>query len=246
VTTVAVNLATRLRQLTGTDVALVDLDLQRGDVAAFLNLTPMQSIAAIAGARGEVDDIFLHSTLTRHSSGIFVMPAPPNIEEADAVSHDDVKLALRLMRGQFRYIVIDTPRTITAASLAALEDADRLLVLTDLSVPGVRAARRTCELLKRLGTTSERVELVVSEVMPGPIELKEATRTIGKQPLLVLPRDEDAASSAMNSGVPLNGTRQAGLSFALGELASKVAGVTPGAKPQRGMFRRIFTRETRT
>src|SRR6185295_2796348 len=138
-----------------------------------LNLTPMQSIAAIAGARGDVDDIFLHGTLTRHTSGVFVLPTPINIEEADAVSHDDVKLALRLMRGQFRYIVVDTPRTITGASLAALEDADRILVLTDLSVPGVRGARRMVELLKRLGTPVERVEVVVSEAVRGPVELKE-------------------------------------------------------------------------
>jgi len=55
-TTVAVNLAVRIAALTGLQVGLVDLDLQRGDVATFLNLTPSQSLAAIAAASGEVDE----------------------------------------------------------------------------------------------------------------------------------------------------------------------------------------------
>src|SRR5919198_289405 len=63
-TTLAVNLAFSLTHLARGDVALVDLDLQRGDVAAFLNLTPLNSIATIAEAKGTVDEIFLAGTLT--------------------------------------------------------------------------------------------------------------------------------------------------------------------------------------
>jgi pilus assembly protein CpaE len=81
-TTLAVNLAVQLAAVTKARVALADLDLQRGDVAAFLNVTPQQSLAAIAGASGEVDDLFLHHTLTRHPSGVAVLPAPTRIIEA--------------------------------------------------------------------------------------------------------------------------------------------------------------------
>src|SRR5439155_1178479 len=124
------------------ETALVDLDLQRGDVAAFLNLTPVNSLAALASAAGTVDEIFLAGTLTRHPSGLFLLPAPSEIEEADAIGHNEVEVALRLLRPQFRYAVVDTSRTITGPALAAFEQSDRLLMLTDLSVPGVRAARR--------------------------------------------------------------------------------------------------------
>ena len=100
-TTLAVNLAFSLTTLTRADVALVDLDLQRGDVAAFLNMTPLNSIATIAEAKGAVDDIFLAGTLTRHPRGVFVLPAPTQVEEADAVGHDHVELTLQLLRAQF-------------------------------------------------------------------------------------------------------------------------------------------------
>src|SRR5262249_26918378 len=97
-TTVAVNLASRLAALTGAETALVDLDLQRGDVAAFLNLTPVNSLANFASAPSEIDELFLASALTRHANGVFVLPAPPEIEDADSVGPDEVKLALDLLR----------------------------------------------------------------------------------------------------------------------------------------------------
>ncbi len=81
-------------------MALVDLDLQRGDVAAFMNLTPHNSLANLAAAPGEIDDVFLASTLTRHPNGVFVLPAPTEIEDADSVGHDEIKLALELLRAR--------------------------------------------------------------------------------------------------------------------------------------------------
>src|SRR5262249_52048530 len=127
-TTLAVNLAVRMASLTQSEVALVDLDLQRGDVSAFLNLSPLQSLPSVAEARGELDEVFLRGVLTRHASGVFVLPAPPNIEEADAIGHDEVEPTLRLLRSQFRYTVVDTARTITGAIVAALEQSARILV----------------------------------------------------------------------------------------------------------------------
>lgn len=244
VTTLAVNLAIRIGAAAHAEVALVDLDLQRGDVAAFLNLTPLQSLATIAAARSEVDEIFLHGTMTRHPSGVHVLPAPAQIEEADVVSQEDVVLVLGLLRTQFRYTVVDTPRTINGPCLAALENTDRVLVLTDLSVPGVRAAQRTVELFTRLGLPSRGVELLVTETVPGPVALKDAVRAIGKEPLLVIPRDESAARDAMNAGAPLNGAKPSALAASISELAGKLTGGEARPKSKRGtLLRRIFARE---
>ncbi len=242
-TTVAVNLAFSLTTLTRTDVALVDLDLQRGDVAAFLNLTPLNSIATIAEAKGAVDDIFLAGTLTRHPRGVFVLPAPTQVEEADAVGHDHVELTFQLLRAQFSHTVVDTARTVNGAMLAAFEQSDHILILTDLSVPGVRAARRMIELLLRLNVSAQLIQPVFSHVIPGPVSPQDAVRAIGKEPLLVIPRDDAAASGAMNDGTPLNG-KQSALSFAIAELAAKLTGVAPPSKP-KGLLQRVFSKEAR-
>lgn len=243
-TTLAVNLAVYLRKLVQGEVALVDLDLQRGDVAAFLNLTPSQSIAALADAR-EIDEIFLHSAMTRHGTGLFVLAAPEKVEEAESVGHSEVTAAFRLLRSQYRYTVVDTPRTVTPAVVSAFEQSDHLLLLTDLTVPGVRSARRAMDLLQKLEIPMHTVQLVVTQSTPGAVELADAARTIGKDPYLVVPNDQTAANQAMNTGAPLNG-KQGALSGALTELAGKITGgAAAPARRRGGLFRRIFTREAR-
>jgi pilus assembly protein CpaE len=243
VTTTAVNLAVQLAAVSSGSVALADLDLQRGDVSTFLNLSHLESIASIASSPGEVDEIFLHGTLTRHASGISGLPAPQQIEEADTVGHDEVKLALNLLRSQFRYTVVDTPRTITGSTLAAFEVADHILLITDLSIPSVRASRRFLDLLERFHVGSDRLDLVITELVRGPVELKDVTRSLGKQPIAMLPRDDAAASQAMNSGSPLNGGRPAGLALAVQTLAAKLAGIERTPAARGSIFRRLFTKE---
>ena len=242
-TTTAVNLAVDLAGITSTSVALADLDLQRGDVATFLNLSHLESIASIASASSDVDEIFLHGTLTRHASGISVLPAPQQIEEADTVGHDEVKLALRLLRSQFRHTVVDTPRTITGSTVAAFELADHILLITDLSIPSVRSARRFLDLLERLNVGTDRVELLITEVVRGPVDLKDVTRSLGKEPLATLPRDESGASQAMNSGAPLNGGKPTGLAAAVQSVAMKLSGVNQAPAARGSFFRRMFTKE---
>jgi pilus assembly protein CpaE len=244
-TTLAVNLASKLVAVTGTEVALVDLDLQRGDVAAFMNLTPHNSLANLAAAPGEIDDVFLASTLTRHPNGVFVLPAPSEIEDADSVGDAEIKLTLDLLRARFRYTVVDTPRTITGATLAAVETSRRILLLSDLSVPGIRHARRTVDLFARLGIPAERVDLLVTEAVAGPVSLQDASRAIGKTPFFVIPRDETSAAEAMNHGAPLNG-KPTKLALAMAELATKVAGVPTAGKPKSGqLLRKLFGRTER-
>jgi len=243
-TTVAVNLAIQLEEIGRGEVAVVDLDLQRGDVSAFLNLTPSQSIAALAESSGDIDEIFLHSAMTRHPSGMFVLAAPEKVEDADAVGHDEVTHALRLLRTQYRFCVVDTPRTITAPTIAAFEQADSILLLTDRSVPGIRSAQRTVQLLERLDVQLSQMRLLFADAHPGPISVEDAERTIGLRPYFTLPRDEAVAASAMNTGTPLDGAR-GGLAVAVVELAHKLAGNEATGRKRGGLIKRFFSREAR-
>jgi len=242
-TTTAVNLAVHLAGLGAGSVALADLDLQRSDVTTFLNLSHLESIASIAASSTEVDEIFLHGMLTRHASGLSVLPAPQQIEEADSVGHDEVKLILQLMRSQFRRTIVDTPRTITGATVAAFELADHILLLTDLSIPSVRTARRFLDLLERLNLSTSNVELVVTEIVHGPVDVKDLVRSIGKEPMATIPRDEVAACQAMNSGNPLNGGKPGGLAAAIAWMATRLTGVQQQANARGSFLRRIFTKE---
>lgn len=242
-TTLAVNLGFKIASATGAESAIVDLDVQRGDVAAFVNLVPVHSLATFATAPGDIDEVYLASALTRHSSGVSVLAAPPTLEEAELVGDREVEMALRLLRMRFAYTIVDTPRVISSTVLTALEDSDRIFILTDLSVPSVRAARRIFELLARLEGAGDRAELLITEIVPGPLDVKKAAQVIGQQPFAIIPRD-DSAGSAMNDGVPLNG-RPTRLALALDGLARRIAGVEHGPKQGRRLLSRIFPKGAR-
>jgi pilus assembly protein CpaE len=241
-TTLAVNLAVQLRKLTSEDSAIVDLDLQRGDVASFMNMAPPQSSAALANAAGKIDALYLRDTLSRHESGVYVLAAPQQIEDADLVTRDEIEAALPILRNRFRHTVIDTARTLTDVTLAAFEQTGRLLVLTDLSVPGVRATRRLMELLGRLEGPTPDVDLLVTEIVPPTVKLDDAVRAIGREPALTIPRDQDAALNAMNNGAPLNGTRPSPLAVCIAAIAADVAGVDAGKKRGGRFLSRLFGR----
>jgi pilus assembly protein CpaE len=193
-------------------------------------------------AQGHADEMLLSSSLTRHGNDVFVLPAPPEIEGADSVGHAEAKAALELMRARFRYTLVDTARTITGATVAALETSRRILVVTDLSVPGIRSMRRLIDLFSHLGVPADHVEAVVTETAHGAVTLQDAARVIGKPPFFVVPRDEASASGAMNHGAPLNG-KPSRLAVAMDALAAKVAGVHGAPKLKSGqLFRRFFGR----
>jgi Flp pilus assembly CpaE family ATPase len=121
------------------------------------------------------------------------------------------------------------------------------LLLTDLSVPGVRAARRLVDLFGRLNIPIDRVEWLVTMATQGPVSLPDAVRTIGKSPFLTIPSDPALANELMNAGTPLNGTRGSALAVSIEALAGKLIGGEAAGKPaRRGLFQRILTRRSRS
>lgn len=238
-TTLVVNIAVCIANLTEQRTAVLDLDLQRGDVATFLNLTPSQSLSSFSQPAAEFDDMFLQGALTRHPSNVFVLPAPPDIEEAEIIGRTQVARALGLMRSEFKYTVIDTPRSFTEPLMAAFESADRILVLTDLTIPGVRAGQRAVDLLTRLDVNPEKIQLILTELCKSEIKQDEATKAIGRSALFTLPRDVQVATEAMNAGTPIDMSRDSPLAKAINDLVSKITGAKPRAAASP-LLKRLF------
>ena len=108
----------------------------------------------------------------------------------------------------------------------------------------MRAARRLVELLGRLNVPTERVELLVTQAVRGPVPLAEAVRAIGKEPLATIARDQATASDLMNAGTPLNGVRQTALASSIDELTAKLMGDETAGAADRGLLQRFFGRRS--
>ncbi len=153
VTSLAANLALALQAM-NQRAALVDLDLQSGGLAVFLNLDPELTIMPLARLDRKLDSIQLESALTKHPSGCYLLASPKRVEEGELVSDITVSTVLDLMRKLFDYVIVDCGDHIDENAVAAWERSDHLFYVLNQSVAATRCAWRFMELFERLRLTS--------------------------------------------------------------------------------------------
>lgn len=183
-TTIATNLGVGLAQRAPGKVALVDLDVQFGDVAPALRLEPDTSIVDAIRTADRLDETTLKAFLTPHESGLFVLGAPENPAEADEIDAKQTSAVIRLLTGMFPYVVIDTGSGLDEHTLAALDLASEIVIVLSSEVPTIRAARKEVEILRTLGLDDRRWHVV----------LNRAESRVGL----------DSADIALSVGVPVD------------------------------------------
>ncbi|WP_026545631.1 AAA family ATPase [Arthrobacter sp. 35/47] len=202
-TTIATNLAVGLGKLAPMGVVLVDLDLQFGDVASNLYLTPEYSVLdAVSGSASE-DTMVLKAFLTPHPSGIYALCAPSNPADADSISADQLAVLIQQLTSEFPYVVIDTGPGLTEHSLAALEQCTDAVWVTGMDVPSVRGLRSGLNVLGKLDLfpESRHVVLNFADSKTG-LSVQDVEATLGAPVDVSIPRSR-GLSLATNRGVPL-------------------------------------------
>jgi pilus assembly protein CpaE len=207
VTTIAVNLAIALRA-GKRDVALVDFDVQSGDVATFLDLTPSYTLRDVITNIRRLDTVLLQGSMVRHGSGVDILaaPSPGRGEPPLEISAEQADAILQLVAGTHEVTLVDTLGLLCESTHAALKAADRILLVTDLSVPALRGCARTIEWLSDEGVETEStIEVIVNRYTNRSFEIApaEAARTLGLPIRALLPRDDTAGLTAINTGKPL-------------------------------------------
>lgn len=204
VTTLAVNLGVALAQVSENKAALLDLDLQLGDLSSFLNLSADYCLLDCCDELGGVDAVKLQSCMTHHESGVFVLSEPKNPAESDNVSSAQINQILRQLRSTFSYVVVDTPHMFDPRTLEAFEVSDHIIVVAVPNISSVRAAKRTLKLFKDLGYLHDKVRLIVNRVdKKDPITVEEIEKTLHHPVSWVIPNNYPTVIDAINAGVPL-------------------------------------------
>lgn len=146
---VATNMAVALADL-GRKVCLVDLDVDNGDVAIMLQLTPAHQLNDLAAFGGVIDEGAAASLLTEHSPGLSVVAAPVHVDSPDRATPDAVGLLLERLKSMFDLVVVDTSGAFDDFALCALDVTDILLLVGTLDIPalkGLKLAAGTLDLL---------------------------------------------------------------------------------------------------
>jgi pilus assembly protein CpaE len=243
---IAANLAVALARETDARVALVDLDLQFGDIGVMLNLNHSRSITDVVDAQDHLDAEVLDDILAVGPAGIRVLLAPVKPELADLVTPDHVRTAFAEVRKVCDFVVVDASSHLGEAILQVMEIASKILVVTGLTIPSVKNARLTLGVLESLNIDPERVLLVVNRVDGYSDFNKEATEQYLRVPVAVqIPHDPKAVSDAWNQGKPFVETQpEAEISRAIRELVFRLVPQEQAAlaggdkKRRRGIFGR--------
>lgn len=202
-TTIATNLAVTLAHATPGKVALVDLDLQFGDVAAALHLQPEHSLGDAAHVSDTLDATALKVFLTPHPSSLFALCSPDTPAEADDVNYELAAQVVELLSAELPTVVVDTSAGLAPETLATIEVSTDLVFVCSLDVPAIRGLRKELDALDRLGMTSARRSLVLnrsdSKVGLAPADVEEV---LGMKLSASIPSSRDIALST-NEGQPI-------------------------------------------
>ena len=190
VTSLAANLALALKSL-HQRVALVDLDLQTGGLAVFLNLDPEVTIMPLVRLDQKLDSIQLESALTKHQSGVYLLAAPKRIEEGELVSDITVGTVLDLIRQLFGYVIVDCGDHVDENGVAAWERSDHLFYVLNQSIAAARCAWRFIDLFERLGLATLEPRFILDRYNPShPLTEKAIEATLAKPIYAKIPTDD--------------------------------------------------------
>lgn len=149
--TVACNLAVKLRELSGKRVALVDADLAFGDVGVLMNTSDAKTILDAVPYRSQVDADVLETILVEHASGVRLLLAPISPQDAEVVPPELVRSILDVMMGMFDFIVIDTRPGFDDLNLVVYDITDLMLLLVTMDMTAIKDARQFLEIAELLG-----------------------------------------------------------------------------------------------
>lgn len=200
-TTIATNLAVKLASM-HKKVALVDLDLQFGDVHIFMDIDPADTISELVSEMSSPSIDLIRSFMTVHPSGVHVLCAPKSPEYAELVPPDKIHSILRLLRSYYDYVIIDTPPSFSDTTITALEASSTILFITGLDISILKNSRLSFSLLESLQLT-DKIRLIVNRAENvSSITINDVCRLITCPIWAKIPSDYKVAVSALNRGIP--------------------------------------------
>jgi pilus assembly protein CpaE len=201
---VASNLAVALSRKADGPVVLVDADLQFGDVAVMLKLTPQHTIVEAVSAIDRLDPQLMQSLLIRHEpSGVLVLPAPLEPAFADQVSAANMNKIVSILKTFCAYVVIDTPAHFNEVVLGLLEDSDVIVLIAGMDIPNIKNVKLGLQTLRLLNIPVSKLKLVLNRAnSKAKLDVGEVERTLSIKADALIPSDV-AVPQSVNKGVPV-------------------------------------------
>lgn len=204
-TSIAVNIGCNLASNPENSVALVDLDLALGDADVFLDSIPDYSLLDVTENVARLDFQLLRKSLTKHSSGLYLLPRPVQLQDLSAINPESLRKVIGLLRASFTHVVIDTSKSFSEVDLTAMELVNEVALIVQLDLPCLRNMVRLLMSFQEMDNIRDKVKVVVNRMglESGQISLKKARESIGRDVYHQIPNDYRTMVEMRNNGVPL-------------------------------------------
>ena len=210
-TTVATHLASELAaQNGGKGVCLIDLDLQFGNIAAYLGLSNPLSMADLLAAGTRIDRDLLKSVAITTDQGLHVITAPSDILPLESISAEQILRIIELAREEYDHVILDLPTNWTNWTLSLVALSDAIFMVVELSVASLRQAKRQLALLNNQDIAGEHIHIVANRVekrMFRTINLDAAAQALGHSVDYSIHNDYPLVRAAHDQGVLINAIR---------------------------------------
>ena len=223
-TTIATSLAVALAARGNARVAIVDLDVQFGDVGVALNLKGASSIGDLLGAQGALDEATITEVFVHHPSGVKALLAPQDPTDMGSIDVPEVVRLLERMRAAFDYVVCDLWSALEELAIGTLRAADRVVLVTTPEVPSLRHLRRVMNATGPLLSNDRTI--IVANRAPSKVgvSVPEIERSLGMPVAAQIPSDGVGVTKAINEGMSVMDPRaNLRVARAFRELADTIA-----------------------
>jgi len=227
-TTLAVNLALQLNELTGKRVCIVDLNLQMGDITTFLDINPSFDIAYITSHISSLDESFLFTSLEKYKDkDVYILADPPYVEQAEEISVDDIASVLNFLKTIFAYVIVDTSSSFDIKTLTCLDMSNHILLVSMVNLPSIRNSQRCLTLFKRLEYDNNKVKLIVNRyIEDDEITVEDVEEALSQEVYWKIPNSYFSIMTSINKGIPVSEMAPSSpISRNFAQLASKISGV---------------------
>jgi pilus assembly protein CpaE len=201
-TLTAVNLGVSLADM-GHKVVLIDLDLQFGDLALTMGIAPDRTIYELVRSGGSLDSEKLRDFLVEHSSGARALLAPLRPDHAAVVNPPFVREVLRLLRGMFEYVIVDTPPNFTPEVISAIDMSSDVVMVAMRDTLALKNTKLGLETLERMDYDRRKVRIILNRANSKVgIARQDVLGILGRDVDVLVPSHRDVTRS-VNQGMPI-------------------------------------------
>src|SRR5574344_553834 len=205
-TAIAANLALELANITKEKVALIDLNLQLGDITTFFDINPSFDISYVVQNLSRIDETFLLSTLEKYKDrSLYVLADPSHLEQAEEITADQIATLFEALKQTFSYIVVDKSANFDGKTITALDQSDLILLIAIVNLPAIRNCQRCLDLFERLGYENDKTKIVLNRYMENEeIKVEDVEEVLNKKIYWKIPNNYFTIMSAINKGIPVS------------------------------------------